>query len=104
MLSKILIAHKNGFFSVLHKQAESHENEDEDEDNKGASRNKLEKNRKINVEATQVGPYHANHIVFCREVKEKAIVMTISKAGRIIFWSTIKSICLILFRKANSLL
>jgi hypothetical protein len=41
MLSKIFIAHKNGFFSVLSKPAESQENEDEDEENKGANRNKL---------------------------------------------------------------
>ena len=41
----------------------------------------------MDVEVSQVGPYHANQIVFCREVKDKAILMTISKAGRIVLWS-----------------
>jgi hypothetical protein len=91
MLAKILVAHRNGFFSVILKPAESRENEDEDEDNKG-NKNKLERNKRVDLEVKQLGPYHANHIVFCREVKDKAILMTISKAGRIIFWSTIDSI------------
>lgn len=28
--------------------------------------------------------------MFCREVKDKALLMTISKAGRMVLWSTIE--------------
>jgi len=41
MFTKILIAHKNGFFSVLNRQAETNENEDEDDENKGNTQSQL---------------------------------------------------------------
>ena len=91
---KIFVAHGNGFFSILDKPAESNEIDEEEEDNsrrKEERAGKNEKNKKMEIESNQYGPYHVNHIVFCREIPGTALVMTISRSRRVVVWSTTQS-------------
>lgn len=91
-MSRLIVGHRNGLFTIIISEAERglKEREEDDHDVKGEDGEDeeiQEVSKQLNLEVVLEGPFHTRRVTMIEEFTSSPVAVTAGMDGKIIFWS-----------------